>query len=130
MKIRINKFVSLTLLMLICFLLLYMSYSVDAVDFSMADEFIEAGKSSTTGLRDLSSIGTEFTGIGQILTYIGSGVLVGAMAYMGILYIISPPEKQAKLKQQLIGLVVSAVVIFGAYYIWKFIVELLENVIG
>lgn len=130
MKIRINKFVSLTLLMLICFLLLYMSYSVDAVDFSMADEFIEAGRSSTTGLSDLSSIGTEFTSIGQILTYIGSGVLVGAMAYMGILYIISPPEKQAKLKQQLIGLVVSAVVIFGAYYIWKFIVELLENVIG
>lgn len=129
MKIRINKFISLTLI-IICFLLMYMSYSVDAVDFSMADNFIEAGRNSTTGLNDLSSIGTEFVSIGQILTYIGAGVLVGAMAYMGILYIISPPDKQAKLKQQLIGLVVSAVVIFGAYYIWKFIVELLESVIG
>lgn len=125
-----NKLISLTLLMILCLFLTYMNFSVNAVDFTMADDFIEAGRTSTTGIKDLSEIGGEFSDIGQILRYIGAGILVGAMAYMGILYIVSPPEKQAKLKQQLIGLVVSAVVIFGAYYIWKFIVELLEDTIG
>ena len=46
---------------------------------------------------------------------------------MGIKYFISSPEEQAKLKGQLIGVVVSAVVIFGAYSIWKMAVSIFMN---
>ena len=127
------KIILILIILLFCLSLNYSSYAGDStvIDFGMADSFIEAGKDSTAGgLSDLTDIGKSFSTIGNILTFIGAGILVAATGYMGILYLISPPEKQAKLKEQSIGLVVSAVVIFGAYYIWEIIVTFLTGVIG
>ena len=97
-----------------------------AVDFSQADDFINEG-SNNKKIESFDEIGEEFSTIGDVLTYIGAGILVGATAYMGILYMISPPDKQAKLKEQSIGLLVSAIVIFGAYGIWRIIVNILDT---
>jgi hypothetical protein len=47
--------------------------------------------------------------------------------YMGIKYITATPDSQARLKQQLIGLVVSGIVIFGAYFIWKIVVNIVSK---
>ena len=66
----------------------------------------------------------EFVDLGQILTMIGAGVMVAVTAYMGIKYLTAGPEAQAKLKTQLIGVVVSGMVIFGAYYIWKIVITI------
>ena len=55
---------------------------------------------------------------------VGAGVLVAVTTYMGIKYLTAGPEAQAKLKVQLIGVVVSGVVIFGAYGIWKTVVNI------
>jgi uncharacterized membrane protein (DUF441 family) len=96
-----------------------------------AEQFIDKGKNSNQGglsKEALTEIGNEFSSIGQLLTYIGAGILVAAMGYMGILYLVSSPEKQAKLKQQLIGLAVAAVVIFGAYGIWTLIVQFFSDI--
>ena len=46
---------------------------------------------------------------------------------MGIKYFISSPEEQAKLKGQLIGVVVSAVVIFGAVSIWELAINIFKD---
>ena len=62
--------------------------------------------------------------IGNILVTIGIAVLLGATAYMGIKYLTSGPDARAKLKQQLIGLLVSGIVIFGAYSIWKIVITI------
>lgn len=95
---------------------------------SKASKFIDQGKTNAGGLGDVTtSITTEFTGLGQILTMVGAGVMVAATSYMGIKYMISPPDKQAALKQQLVGLVVSGIVIFGAYGIWKAIIGVVQN---
>ena len=58
---------------------------------------------------------------------IGAGVYVGVVAFMGIRYMTSSPDKQATLKQQLIGVVVSGIVIFGAYGIWKAVIGVVSN---
>lgn len=76
---------------------------------------------------DYNKITDEFTGLGQILTTIGAGVMVAVITYMGIKYLTSGPEAQAKLKTQLIGVVVSGFVIFGAYIIWKIVVQIAET---
>lgn len=115
------------ILIIIISCLINVNYKAYALDLGQADKFIEVGAEKKINVDE---VGTEFTTIGNILTYIGVGILVAATGYMGILYIISPPEKQAKLKQQLIGLVVSGFVIFGAYYIWKIVVTFLETTIG
>lgn len=65
--------------------------------------------------------------IANILTAIGVFVLVGVTIVMGIKYMFATPEEAAKLKQQLIGLVVSAVVVLGATAIWKIIYKVLSS---
>lgn len=65
--------------------------------------------------------------IANILTAIGVFVLVSVTMIMGIKYMFATPEEAAKLKQQLIGLVVSAVVVLGATAIWKIIYKVLSS---
>lgn len=111
-------------------LMITMSNFAFALDFGDADDFISRGQTSAKIQQDgLTEIGKNFTALGNVLRFVGIGIVVGATAYMGILYMISAPEKQAKLKQQLIGLVVSAVVIIGGYYIWKILTSALDTLI-
>ena len=96
-----------------------------------ADNFIQAGGNAANNQVNLSgvtdSIAENFMGLGQLLTMVGAGVMVAVVSYMGINYIMSPPDKQAALKQQLIGVVVAGIVIFGAYGIWKAVVGIVSN---
>lgn len=91
-----------------------------------AQNFINAGSANVNGIS-YNKITNEFVGLGQILTTIGAGVMVAVITYMGIKYLISGPEAQAKLKTQLIGVVVSGCVIFGAYTIWSIVVKIAET---
>lgn len=63
----------------------------------------------------------------NILTVIGVFVLVVVTIIMGIKYMFATPDVAAKLKQQLIGLVVSAVVVLGATAIWKIVYNVLTS---
>ncbi len=65
--------------------------------------------------------------IANILTAIGVFVLVSVTIIMGIKYMFATPDEAAKLKQQLIGLVVSAVVVLGATAIWKIVYNVLKS---
>ena len=90
-----------------------------------ANNFINAGaKQQEEQGIDYSEVTKEFSDLGQILTMIGAGVMVGVTTYMGIKYLTAGPEAQAKLKVRLIGVVVSGLVIFGAYYIWKIVIKI------
>lgn len=87
-----------------------------------ANNFINAGAANQN--INYTNVTKEFSDLGQILTMIGAGVMVGVTTYMGIKYLTAGPEAQAKLKVQLIGVVVSGMVIFGAYYIWKIVIQI------
>ena len=92
---------------------------------SDASNFITKGADNSGDLKDVTTTMTSsFSGLGQILTFIGAGILVAVISYMGIKYLISPPDKQAALKQQLIGVVVAGIVIFGAYGIWSVMIDI------
>jgi len=54
-------------------------------------------------------------------------VLVSVTIIMVIKYMFATPDEAAKLKQQLIGLVVSAVVVLGATAIWKIVYNVLKS---
>ena len=122
-----NKFKILFFWIFALSIVLFLNNASYGVDFSQVDGFLEHGRDNPA-IDDLSQIGTEFSELGNLLRYVGAGIMVGAMGYMGILYMVSSPEKQAKLKQQLIGLVVAGVVIFGGYFIWETIVDLFTSV--
>ena len=87
-----------------------------------ASNFIGTGSNQTN--ISVTNVTKEFVELGKILTMIGAGVMVAVTAYMGIKYLTAGPEAQAKLKTQLIGVVVSGMVIFGAYHIWKIVITI------
>ena len=65
-----------------------------------------------------------------MLVVIGLATVLIVGTIMGIQWITATPDKQAKLKQQLIGLVVATVVIFGAVGIWSLVKTIMDNVTG
>ena len=91
-----------------------------------ATDFITVGKNESANI-DISGIAAQFVPLGQILTMIGAGVMVAVTTYMGIKYLTAGPEAQAKLKEQLIGVVVSGIVIFGAFGIWTTIIRIVDT---
>ena len=102
--------------------------SAQAITLGDMQSKMEAFESAGSDIQvDVATVATEFSGLAKILTTIGAGVLVIVITYMGIKYFISTPEEQAKLKGQLIGLVVSALVIFGATAIWKIAIGIFRN---
>jgi hypothetical protein len=85
-----------------------------------ANKFIAKGKASASGAKGaVDEMSNQMLPIINLLVNIGAGVMVAVVTYMGIKYFTSTPDAQAKLKQQLIGVCVAGVVIFGAFGIWK-----------
>lgn len=95
---------------------------------SMSDKIKKFKENGSEVEIETEVIEQNFSALGKILTTIGAGVLVIVITYMGIKYFISSPEEQAKLKGQLVGVAVSALVIFGAYSIWKITVSIFMNI--
>lgn len=90
------------------------------------DEFEQTAEDSEITIKP-EDVTKDFKSLGQILTMIGAGVMVSIATYMGIKYLTAGPDAQAKLKEQLIGVVVSGVVIFGAYFIWSTVINIASN---
>ena len=133
MKI-VNKFYFVIIILLIMFnmgsSLFYEVHAAKSVSEMLeeATGFIEAGEGEATDImNNMDEITGEFVTIGQLLSMIGAGVMIAVTTYMGIKYVVSGPEAQAKLKQQLVGVIVSGIVIFGAYGIWKFVINIAKT---
>ena len=101
---------------------------VSAVEIRSFDEmktainqFMNTGKNGNSANISGNDMGSIIIPVANILTAIGVIVLVAVTIVMGIKYMFATPEEAAKLKQQLIGLVVAGVVILGATAIWKIV---------
>lgn len=116
--------------LLIVVLILGIAFSVPARAATLASMATKAstflGKGADAAI-DTGDLEKEFADLGAILTTIGAGILLIATAYMGIRYFMANPDEQARLKTQLIGLAVSAVVVFGAVSIWRLTVGIFMN---
>ena len=130
---KINKFCFSLIVLLIVFnftnIFIYTTQATTLSEWmGQANSFISAGESQTSNLtNEMGEITESFLPIGQLLTMIGAGVMVAVTTFLGIKYVTASPETQGKLKQQLVGVVVSGVVIFGAYGIWSLVISIAEN---
>jgi len=125
-----KKTIIAVILTLIC--LITNSTYVSALSWSQiqsqADGFLKAGSGNTTNLA--SAMQPTIISVGNILTTIGLAVVLTGILIIGIKYMMASPEEAAKLKGQLVGLVISAIVIFGAWGIWSLVVQILESLTG
>lgn len=92
---------------------------------SMGEQGGSQGKETPLSSEEISSV---LRPIGEILVAIGAVVLVVVTIMMGIKYMTGNPDDKGKLKQQLVGLIVAIVVIFGAWGIWAFVYNLMSNI--
>ena len=123
----LKRIISVLIMAVVMVGILSVDSTVSAIDLDGMSSKIETFKKNGTTTIDTTEITTEFAGLAKILTTLGAGVLIIVITYMGIKYFISSPEEQAKLKGQLIGVVVSAVVIFGAVSIWKLAINIFKG---
>lgn len=123
---KLNILRKIAIIAVLMFVFISFSNRVNAISLSemeqKANTFISTGAGQTN--INVTNVTAEFKSLGQILTMIGAGVMVAVTAYMGIKYLTAGPEAQAKLKTQLIGVVVSGMVIFGAYFIWRIVLQI------
>lgn len=91
-------------------------------------KFREEGKKANNSNTSVSAFIDNLIGLGQVLVIIGGATLLIVGGIMAIKWITATPDKQAKLKTQSVGLVLAAVVIFGAVGIWNFVRSIMNNV--
>lgn len=122
-------------IILVTFLILFMVFS----NFTIvkADSLWEKIQSQANDFKNHGEENPDITPtqisnialpIFQFMITIATIVVTIVTVIMGIKYITANPEGKAKLKQQLIGLVVSIIVIWGAYGIWAFMANFLEDI--
>lgn len=102
------------------------SFSMDSI-MKQGNDWLKNGSKAEISEDKITNV---MLPIGQFLMGIAVIVLVTCTIIMGIKYVTSDPNSKGKLKQQLIGLVVSGLVIFGAYGIWNIVYNFMASVTG
>ena len=87
--------------------------------------FIESGEESVV---DTSGLQLSSPSIFNILLTIGVALTVIVGGILGIKFIIASAEDKAQIKEMLIPYVVGCIVIYGAFGIWKLVVEIMGNI--
>lgn len=94
-----------------------------------ADGFIDVGKNNggetVISEDDLKGFAMPIV---NALAALAVGVLTVVTVIMGIQYMMSKPDDKAKIKQRLVGLVVSTIVIFAAQGIWAVVYKFMLTV--
>jgi len=100
----------------------YAMPSWDAIE-TQADDWLTRGDA----MFDEVALQGIFIPFARLLLQLGTGILVVVTIIMGIKYITASPDEQGKLKQRLVGLVVSAIVLFGAQAIWALVYKIVSG---
>ena len=128
------KKVSKIMVIFIMFLLISISFANIVMATTFDEVITQAGNFIDTGFTQFGGSGIDTTSltnpirpIAQALRTIGIGILLCITAYMGIKWVTAKPDEVAKVKQQSIGLLVSAIVIIGAYTIWTITLNIVSE---
>lgn len=87
------------------------------------DDFIQAGKDEDVSI-DYSKLENTSNTIYNILLVLGICIAVIVSAVLGIQFMIGSVEEKAKVKDALIPFVIGCIVIFGAFGIWKIVINI------
>lgn len=113
------------ILILICLLCsTNIVYGINIIDD--AKSWIEQGKNES-GRTTIDR--TKFNNFAGILWELGIFVVVIGGAILGIKYMFASVEEKATIKESLQPYIIGTIIILGALTIWKFSIEIAENLI-
>lgn len=90
-----------------------------------ADSFISDSKGKTINATDLQEFSST---IYNIALQVGIGVAVVVGLALGIQFMLSSVEGKADVKKALVVYVIGCIAIFGAFGIWKLIIEVMKQI--
>ena len=127
-----NMFYKITFLIitLICiiFTLTTSTYAFSISDiFTGADDFIQSGIKDQNPTIDDSNLQDMSNLLYNTLLIIAIVVAVIVGLVIGIQFMTGSVEQKAKIKETLIPYIAGCIVIFGAFGIWKLVVEILSQ---
>ena len=125
---KIVKIIVCIIMLLIFILYMQPSYASNII--KEAQEWFEGGKTGGETIMNSQDTANAIAPISQLLFWAGIITLFIAGTVMGIKFIMASPEEQGKLKGQLIGLVIAAIVILGAYTIWELSYNFMNEVVN
>ena len=86
------------------------------------DNFVNSSKNSNDGINENRLKDTSNT-LFRILSSLGMIMAVVISGVLGIQFMMASVEEKAKIKEQLIPFVIGCIVIFGAFSIWKIVID-------
>lgn len=120
----IQAFIIFTIVLLLNSNAIYASDVGNAV--SGADSFISNGTSQSSAINE-TALSSASGSIYNMLLIIGIAVAVIIGAALGIQLMMASVEDKAKVKESLIPYVAGCVVVFGAFGIWKLLIQITSN---
>ena len=126
MKLYKSILILMTLIILIMFPIKNYA-AADTLDGVVqgADSFLEKGKNAAVATDQLKST-SNF--IYNILLGIALIMAVSIGMVLGIRYMTADAENKAKIKETLVPYTISVVVMFGAFTIWKLVINVLSGI--
>ena len=101
------------------------AYSISNI-FTDADDFLGAGDDASSTINTAALKNTS-NFIYKLLFSIGLVVAIIVGMILGIQFMVSSAEDKAKVKEALIAYVISCVVLFGAYGIWRNVIHIVQE---
>ena len=123
-----NKIIKIT--MLVIMIIFILSSNIFAVSdmFSQADDWIGTGKNNVGTTMNTTTLQEASGSIYHILLGIGVAVAVIVGAILGIQFMTAGVDKKVEVKEALVPYVISCIVVFGSFGIWKLVVTILNSV--
>lgn len=122
----------LRIIILICFILLILSSRIFALGdwINQAEEFlIDAKKEAEYGYTmNTTTLAQGSEVIFNALLAVGTGVAIIVGAIMGIQFMTAGIDKQVEVKQALYPYIISCVILFGAFGIWKLVITIMDSI--
>lgn len=123
-------------LIYMCVLILFLSIiyptnvhamTIDEI-FTGADEFLEKGGGETgvNATIDDTALSETSDFLYNLLLGISMFIAVIVGMILGIKYMLATSEEKADIKQTLPAYIVSCVVVFGAFTIWKVVINIIQ----
>lgn len=117
----------LSLFLIIIYPAKVQAQTVDEI-FTGADEFLEkgGGQSGVSTTIDDTALGDMSDFLYNVLLGLGMIIAVIVGMVLGIKYMMATSEEKSEIKQTLPAYIVSCIVVFGAFSIWRLVVNMIQ----
>lgn len=128
MKKCLKISIILLIIMLICFFItkVYASSGLDNA-IKGGDDFLSKSNPNSTTIKE-NTIRSESFNIFNVVSTIGIIASVLVVTLLGLKMMISSVEEKAKIKEKLLPALIGCIIIFGAFVIWKIVINVLQSV--